>query len=155
MLIVPVVPESIVKAVAAGVVRSAVCPPANITIPVPVVEIFPDVVTASPAVTGDSVVPVLFQKPKFPEVGAVVVKTLDPSVYTPELMARPVSVTEVNLPVDAVVAPMAVELIPVAVVLKFPDVKVKLLAPLLIDEADNPDKDNVPEVAVKFSAPVV
>ena len=80
ILIVPVVPESIVKAVAAGVVRSAVCPPANVNIPVPVVEIFPDVVMASPAVTGERVVPVRFQKPKFPEVGAVVVRALDPSV---------------------------------------------------------------------------
>ena len=65
------------------------------------------------------------------------------------------SVTLVNLPVEAVVAPIAVELIPVAVVLKFPEVKVKLFAPLLIDDADNPDNDKVPEVAVKFSAPVV
>lgn len=76
----PVVPESIVKAVAAGVVRSAVCPPARVNVPVPVVEIFPEVVMASPAVAGERVVPVLFQKPKFPLVGAVVVKTLDPSV---------------------------------------------------------------------------
>lgn len=70
-------------------------------------------------------------------------------------MARPVSVTEVNLPVEAVVAPMAVELIPVAVVLKLDDVKVKALAPVETEEADNPERDSVPEVAVKLSAPVV
>jgi hypothetical protein len=41
---------------------------------------FPEVVTASPAVVGDSVVPVLLQYPIAPEVGAVVVKTLEPLV---------------------------------------------------------------------------
>lgn len=58
----------------------AVNVPALVTVPVPEVEMFPDVVTASPAVAGDSEVPVLFQKPRTPEVGAVVVKTLVPSV---------------------------------------------------------------------------
>ena len=58
----------------------AVNNPAEVMVPVPEVEMLPEVVTASPEVTGDKVVPVLFQKPKFPEVGAVVVKTLDPSV---------------------------------------------------------------------------
>ena len=63
--------------------------------------------------------------------------------------------TLVNLPVEAVVAPIAVELIPVAVVLKFDEVNVKALAPELIEEALNPDSDSVPLVAVKFKAPVV
>jgi hypothetical protein len=153
--IAPVVPESIVRAVAAGVVRSAACPPARVSIPVPVVEIFPEVVTASPDVLGERVVPVLFQNPKLPDVGAVVVRILVPSVYTAELMAKPVSVILVNLPVDAVVAPIAVELIPVAVVLKFEEVKVRALAPVEIEEAERPERDSVPEVAVKFNAPVV
>lgn len=65
------------------------------------------------------------------------------------------SVTDVNLPVDAVVAPMAVLFIPVAVVLKFPDVKVKLFAPELIDEAPSPDSAKAPDVPVIFVAPVV
>jgi hypothetical protein len=66
-----------------------------------------------------------------------------------------VSVTPVNLPVDAVVAPIAVELIPVAVVLKLDDVNVKALAPVEIEEAESPDKVNVPDVPVRFRAPVV
>ena len=67
----------------------------------------------------------------------------------------PVDVNVVNFPVLAVVAPIAVELIPVAVVLKFDDVNVKAFAPVEIDEVLRPDKDNVPEVAVRLSAPVV
>jgi hypothetical protein len=58
----------------------AVRSPAEVIVPVPDVEIFPEVVTASPAVAGDNVVPVLFQKPRFPVEGAVVVRTLEPSV---------------------------------------------------------------------------
>ena len=70
-------------------------------------------------------------------------------------MARPVSVILVNLPVPAVVAPIFVVLIPVAVVLKLLEVKVTAFAPKLSEEADIPDKDNVPDVAVRFKAPVV
>jgi len=72
-----------------------------------------------------------------------------PNVVFPE------EVSVVKAPVEGVVAPMAVPLIPVAVVLKLPDVKVILLAPVLIDEADRPDKAKAPEVPVKFKAPVV
>jgi hypothetical protein len=61
----------------------------------------------------------------------------------------------VNLPVDAVVAPIAVELIPVAVVLRLDDVNVKALAPVEIEEAERPDNAKAPEVPVKLSAPVV
>jgi hypothetical protein len=53
---------------------------AEVTVPVPVVEIFPDVVTASPEVAGDNVVPVRFQNPIFPVVGAVVVNMSKPLV---------------------------------------------------------------------------
>ena len=67
----------------------------------------------------------------------------------------PVEDKVVNAPVFGVVAPMAVPLIPVAVVLKLPDVKVKLLAPVLIDVAPSPDKFKAPDVAVRFKAPVV
>jgi hypothetical protein len=49
--------------------------PADVTVPLPVVEIFPLVVNASPAFTGDNVVPVRFQNPTLPEDGAVVVKS--------------------------------------------------------------------------------
>ena len=61
----------------------------------------------------------------------------------------------VKAPVDRMSVPIAVLLIPVAVVLKLPDVISKLFAPVLIDEALNPERVSVPEVAVKFSAPVV
>ena len=61
----------------------------------------------------------------------------------------------VNAPVDRVVAPIAVLLIPVMVVLKLEEVIVNELAPVLIAEALSPDMERFPEVAVKFSAPVV
>lgn len=66
----------------------------------------------------------------------------------------PVEESVVKAPVPAVVAPIAVELIPVEVVLKLDEVKVSPFAPVEIDEADKPDKVRVPEVAVKFKAPV-
>lgn len=58
----------------------AVKRPADVIVPVPVVEIFPDVVTASPALLGDNVVPVLFQYPSTPDVGGVDVSCLPASV---------------------------------------------------------------------------
>ncbi len=58
----------------------AIRAPAEVIVPVPVVEIFPDVVIASPAVAGERVVPVRFQNPKLPDVGAVEVSCLLPSV---------------------------------------------------------------------------
>jgi len=41
------------------------------------------------------------------------------------------------------------------VVFKFPEVIVRLLAPVLMEEAESPDSVNAPEVAVKLRAPVV
>ncbi len=61
----------------------------------------------------------------------------------------------VKAPVEAVEAPMAVLFMPVAVVLKLPEVKVRLLTPASILEAERPDKDKAPEVAVRLKAPVV
>ena len=61
----------------------------------------------------------------------------------------------VKAPLPGVVAPMAVALIPVEVVLKFPAVKVRLFAPVLIEEAPRPERARVPEVPVRFKAPVV
>ena len=54
--------------------------PAELTAPVPVAEIFPVVVTASPAVVGDSVVPDLCQYPSIPVVGGVDVRRFAPLV---------------------------------------------------------------------------
>ena len=58
-------------------------------------------------------------------------------------------------PVEAVVAPMAVLLMPVEVVLKCPEVKLMSFDPAEIDEAPRPDRLRAPDVAVKFNAPVV
>ena len=61
----------------------------------------------------------------------------------------------VKAPVEAVEAPIAVPLIPVAVVLKLPDVIRRLLVPASIEEAESPASESVPDVAVKLRAPVV
>ena len=50
---------------------------------------------------------------------------------------------------------MLVELMPVLVVLKLEEVMVKALAPVLMEDADRPDKVKAPLVAVRFMAPVV
>jgi hypothetical protein len=72
-VIAPDVPVILIAPVVSVNPLLALSNPAEVIVPVPVVEIFPDVVITSPAVVGDKVVPVLFQNPKFPDVGAVVV----------------------------------------------------------------------------------
>ena len=68
----------------------------------------------------------------------------------------------VKAALDGVVNPIAVLLIPVKVVLKFEEVVkklpaliLKLLTPVLIDEALSPERVNVPEVALRLIPPVV
>ena len=78
-----------------------------------------------------------------------------PLVVNPPSVIEVLPVNAVKVPAAAVVAPIAVELIPVAVVLKFDDVNVKAFAPVEIDEADSPERESVPEVAVRFKAPAV
>jgi hypothetical protein len=81
-----------------------------------------------------------------------------PIAVFPVLDARVVAPLEervVKAPVDWVVAPIAVLLIPVAVVLKLLLVKVRAFAPVEIEEALSPERLNVPLVAVRFNAPVV
>ena len=75
-----------------------------------------------------------------------VVNAPEPAVVIPML---------VKLAATGVVTPIAVELIPVAVVLKFPAVKRMLFAPKDMEEDESPDSVSVPEVAVRFKAPVV
>ena len=65
------------------------------------------------------------------------------------------AVKVVKFPVDGTLTPIAVPLMPVAVVLKFPEVKTRLLAPAEIDEVPRPDNASAPEVAVRFNGPVV
>jgi hypothetical protein len=72
------------------------CPvsnPADVIAPVPVVDMFPLVVTASPDVVGDRVVPVRSQYPIVPDVGGAEVKPLVPFVYTPALGVNPLTVS--------------------------------------------------------------
>ena len=71
----------------------------------------------------------------------------------PEKEAVPVVVKFVKLPVDGVVAPIAVALMPVEVVLKFEEVNVSELEPASIVELFKPVRLRVPEVAVKLRAP--
>ena len=74
--------------------------------------------SVSLVVAGNRLPTLLLQYPSVPLAGGVVVKLLDPSVYTPLFMARLEKVTVlladrvVNAPVLGVVAPMAVLLIP-------------------------------------------
>jgi hypothetical protein len=145
----------------------AVNSPAEVMVPVLVVEMLPVVEIIIPAARSDPEIALKVGSPaalpcrtvvvvpgKVPSSPAAELVTT-PAVVRPESVIEVVPVTVVNLPVDAVVAPMAVELIPVAVVLKLDDVTVRALAPVLIDEADRPDRLRVPEVPVKLTAPVV
>jgi hypothetical protein len=103
--------------------------------------------------------------PKVQVEGEAPVKLRAPDELTvttplPEPMAEvPVEDRVVKAPLAAVVAPIWVALIPVAVVLKVdapvPEVMVRALVPKLIEDAPNPDKARAPLVAVKFNAPVV
>lgn len=79
-------------------------------------------------------------------------------VSAPELEVRSVALVDervVKAPVDGVVKPIAVLLIPVEVVLKLLVVMVRSFAPVLMLEAPKPDRVRAPEVAVRFKAPVV
>ena len=60
-----------------------------------------------------------------------------------------------KLPVDGVVAPIAVPLIPVAVVLKLEDVKVSAFPPASIVDAPSPVSAIAPEEPVILTAPAV
>ncbi len=73
----------------------------------------------------------------------------------PEIEAVPVVVRLVKLPVDGVVKPMAVPLIPVAVVLRLFELIIMLFPPASIDAAVKPESARVPEDAVRFNAPPV
>ena len=65
----------------------------------------------------------------------------------------PVDERVVKTAVDGVVAPIAVLLIPVLVVLKYSEVMVNGFDPVLIEEALRPERARVPLVAVRFNAP--
>ncbi len=145
----------------------AVSSPAEVMVPVPVVAILPVVdmvilaaksppttelnVGAPAALPCKSVVVVPARVPSSP--AAVLVTT--PAVVRPESVTDVVAESVLKAPVEAVVAPIAVELMPVAVVLKLEEVIVRALAPVLMEEADSPERVRAPDVAVRFIAPVV
>ena len=68
-------------------------------------------------------------------------------------VVAPVDERVVKAAVEGVVAPIAVPLIPVAVVLKLAEVMVRLFPPREIEEALSPERLMVPLVAVRFKAP--
>lgn len=74
---------------------------------------------------------------------------------TTPAVERAVSVRLVNAPVEGVVAPMAVLLIPVAVVLKLLAVIVNAFVPVLMLDADSPERESAPDVALRLRLPVV
>jgi hypothetical protein len=158
ILTAPVVPES--RVMAEVVVEEIVPAPAKVraVAEVAIVSIdttpvsAPPVVTFNPPLDARENVPVALPITTLP-VPVVAMFTLEAPVV-PRLVP-PVELKVVNAPVLAVVAPMAVEFMPVAVVVIFPEVKVILLAPVLIEEALKPDKERAPEVPVRFKAPVV
>ena len=76
-------------------------------------------------------------------------------VRLPDTDAKPVVVRFVKLPVEGVVKPMAVLLIPVEVVLKFEPVNRMLFAPALNVTPVRPVRFRFPEVPVRLIAPVV
>jgi hypothetical protein len=76
--------------------------PAEVIVPVPLVEMFPLVVTASPAVVGERIIPERFQYPRIPVVGGVDVNALVPFVYTPELGVKPLTVNPTKVGEDVV-----------------------------------------------------
>jgi hypothetical protein len=112
----------------------------------------PPVVTFSPPFDVNANVPVEFPTVTFPVPVVAIVTLLAPALAK---SVAPVEVNVVNLPVEGVVVPIAVELIPVAVVLKLEEVNVNALAPVEIEEADKPERVKAPEVPVRFKAPVV
>ena len=81
--------------------------------------------------------------------------TTTPSVIKLESVNEPLAERLVNAPVEGVVAPIAVLLIPVAVALKLADVMSKLFTPVEMLEPERPDKLSVPAVAVRLRVPVV
>ena len=117
------------------------------------VEVMATVFEAPPIVTPALLVPV----PTFTAKLELLFKeTTPPETVRPAVEVRRLEVERVvKAPVEAVVVPIAVPLIPVAVVLKLPEVTVKLLPPVLIEEAERPERASAPEVPVIFTAPVV
>ena len=122
--------------------------PVIVTLPSPGVEeprvLFPETVKSP-------VISVLSLRERFPLLSEIASVT----ERAPPTVVSFVEVRVVNAPVDLVVAPIAVPLIPVDVVLKLAEVKVKSFAPVLMEEAPKPESESAPDVPVMLTAPVV
>jgi hypothetical protein len=111
----------------------------------------PRVETFRPPFDVNAKVPVALPRTIFP-VPVVAIFTSD----APEVprFVVPVDDKVVNAPVDGVVAPIAVLFIPVDVVLKLFEIIVRSFAPKLMLDADSPERDSAPDVAVRLRAPL-
>jgi len=140
-------------------------PKAILSVPF-VVSIFTYLFVPSESVNADAVLSAIPKVNAFP-VPLALILTVDPlrvtaPVVLPAVKVEAAAEDRVVLPLDVKVvnlallcrsAPMAVLLIPVVVVLKlvavtkkFPAVRLRLLAPVLIEDADSPDRVIAPEV---------
>jgi len=150
--------------------------PVVVSAPPRVVSPVPSKVSVGLVVTFPSDIPVVLAPPaviveprsvNVPGVVAEPIVLIDDAPL-PIVLVVPVPVARVVLPYEvrvvkapdaAVVAPICVALIPVAVVLKVdapvPEVIVSVFVPALIDELDKPESVTAPDVAVRFNAPVV
>jgi hypothetical protein len=143
----PVVPESMVRALLPVLLN---VPPAAKAISVAEKEMvsMEDTPVNAPAVVTFNPVDDSWNCPV-----ALPMVVLDPA--DEERVVLPDDERVVNEAVEGVVVPIAVELMPVSVTLKFAEVIVKLLVPVEMDEALRPERFKAPEVEVKFKAPVV
>ena len=122
--------------------------PVIVTLPSPGVE---EPRVALPETVRSPVISVLSLRERFPLLSEMASVT----VRDPPTVVFPVEDKVVNAPVEGVLKPIAVPLIPVAVVLKFPEVISVLFAPAFKVIPASPVALIDPDVAVKFNAPVV
>lgn len=80
--------------------------------------------------------------------------TKTPEVVKEEKVIALLAERVVKAAVEGVVAPIAVEFIPVALAVKLEEVMVRGFAPVEIDDADRPERLSAPDVAVRFMAPL-
>ncbi len=81
--------------------------------------------------------------------------TTTPLALNADSVTAPFADRAVKAPVDGVAKPIAVPLIPVAVVLRLLEVIIILFPPASIDAAVNPERASVPDDAVRLRAPPV
>src|SRR5258708_32730121 len=77
-----------------------------------------------------------------------------PAVLRVEKVTLPLAERVVKVPVEGVVAPMAVALIPVAGEVKLFAGMRRVFGPVLIEEVESAERDKTPDVAGRVNAPV-